>query len=372
MRRSVQAGLLSVLIVGLSAGPDPVRAQTQQPAGPAGPAAKIPAGRVQPIPGASDVLATVTADNVAEKVSKGELINFLSRYPIPATENRDQVYRDAVDSLVNTKLLTIFLNRQKIAIPAGKVEEEMARLEQQLKADNQDLATALLENNIGMDDLKKELENRIRWSEYVKAKGTEAELRRYVAANRDLFSGTQVRASHILLKVDPDAPAGEKEKIKQKLLTIKSQIDASKVTFAEAANKYSEDPANAGGAGGDLDFFTLSSGFIPEFTDVAFKLKKGSISDPIETPYGYHLIQVTDRKEGRPVDFEQNKPYILNVYAGELQKNLLTEERKRAKIDVKPMPKDLFPPAQAAQTPTTPAARPAAPKAAAPATKPAG
>ena len=97
------------------------------------------------------------------------------------------------------------------------------------------------------------------------------------------------------------------------------------MSFAEAANKYSEDPANAGGAGGDLDYFTLSSGFIPEFTDVAFKLKKGSISDPVETPYGYHLIQVTDRKEGRPVDFEQNKPYILNVYAGELQKNLLTE-----------------------------------------------
>ena len=365
MRRSVQAGLLSVLMVGLSAGPDRVHAQTQQPAAPAGPVSRTPAGRAQPIPGASDVLATVTDDNVTEKVTKGELVNFLSRYPIPASENRDQVYHDAVDSLVNTKLLTIFLNRQKIAVPAAKVDAEMARLEQQLKEGNQDLATALLENNIGIDDLKKELENRIRWSEYVTAKGTDAELRRYVSANRDLFSGTQVRASHILLKVEPEAPAAEKEKVKQKLLGIKSQIDANKVSFAEAANKYSEDPANSGGAGGDLDFFTLSSGFIPEFTDVAFKLKKGSISDPVETPYGLHLIQVTDRKEGRPVDFEQNKPYILNVYAGELQKNLLTEERKRAKIDVKPMPKDLFPPTPVA--PATPAAKPAAP-----ATKPAG
>ena len=61
---------------------------------------------MQPIPGASDVLATVTEDNVTDKVTKGELVNFLSRYPIPANENREQVYRDAVDSLVNTKLLT--------------------------------------------------------------------------------------------------------------------------------------------------------------------------------------------------------------------------------------------------------------------------
>jgi parvulin-like peptidyl-prolyl isomerase len=364
MRRRAQAGLLSVLILGLSVGTGPVRAQTQ-PARPAGPAARPPAGRAAAIPGANEIVATVSEDNVTEKITKGDLFDFLSRYPIPSTENREQVYRDAVDSLVNTKLLTMFLNRRKIAVAPGKIDEEVARLDQQLKSEGQDLATALLENNKDMDYIRKQMEDRIRWSQYVKAKATDAELRRYVAANRDLFSGTQVRASHILLKVDPDAPAAEKEKVKQKLLGIKSQIDANKVTFAEAANKYSEDPANAGGAGGDLDYFTLSSGFIPEFTDVAFKLKKGSISEPIETPYGYHLIQLTDRKEGRPVDFEQNKPYIINVYAGELQKNLLTEERKRAKIDVKPMPKDLFPAA-----PVAGPAAPATTKGAAPATKP--
>ncbi len=311
------------------------------------------------------MLATVVDENAKQQVTKGEVINFLSRYPIPANENREQVYHDAVDSLVNSKLLTIFLNRQKITVPPTKVDEELARLEQQLKADGRDLATALLEDNTSVDTVRKELENRIRWIEYVKSKATVAELKRYVTANRDLFYGTQVRASHILLKVDPDAPAAEKEKIKQKLLTIKGQIDANTVTFAQAANKYSEDPANSGGAGGDLDYFTLSSGFIPEFTDVAFRLKKGSVSEPVETPYGYHLIQVTDRKEGRPVDFEQNKLYITNAYAGELQKNLLTEERKRAKIEVKPLPKDLFPPSAA----TAPAA-PGTAKEAVPATKP--
>jgi parvulin-like peptidyl-prolyl isomerase len=269
------------------------------------------------------------------------------------------VYRDAVDSLINTKLLTIFLNRQKITVPPAKIDEELARLEQQLKADGRDLAPALLEDNTALDTVRKELENRIRWSDYVKSKATDAELKRYVSANRDLFYGTQVRASHILLKVDPEAPAVEKEKIKLKLQAIKGQIDANTVTFAQAANKYSEDPANSGGAGGDLDYFTLSSGFIPEFTDVAFKLKKGSVSEPFETPYGYHLIQVTDRKEGRPVDFEQNKPYILNAYAGELQKNLLTAERKRAKIEIKPLPKDLFPSAAPAAPATTKGAGPA-------------
>ncbi|QEH33338.1 Foldase protein PrsA 1 precursor [Aquisphaera giovannonii] len=359
MGRSVQAGLLSIFILGAVAGaPTPTFAQAQPPAAPAGPQASTP--RAQ-IPGYNDVVATVSEGNVSDKVTKGEVITFLSRYPIPAAEDRDQLYRNVVDSLVNTKLLTMFLNRQKIAVDRAKVDEEISRVESSLKQDKQDLETALKENNIDLKDMRAELENRIRWSEYVKAKATDAELQRYLNDNKDLFSGTQVRASHILLRVDPDAPSADKEKVKQKLLGIKAQLDANKMSFAEAANKYSEDPANAGTAGGDLDYITLRSGFITEFTDVAFRLKKGSISGPVETPYGFHLIQVTDRKEGKLPDFEQIKPAVVQYYAGDLQKNIVTEERKQAKIDVKPMPKDLFPAAPAAPA-GTPAAGAATPK----------
>lgn len=191
-------------------------------------------------------------------------------------------------------------------------------------------------------------------------------MRRFYADHRDLFSGTQIRASHILLKCDPDTSEAEKEKIRQKLAGIKSDIEQRKMTFAEAANKYSEDPANAGGAGGDLDYFSLTSGYIEEFTDVAFKLKKGVISDVVETPFGFHLIQVTDRKEGKPVDFDQNKAAIVQAFAAELQKNVVSAERKTAKFDIKPIPKDLFPPepaaadadAGAAKAPTADAAKP--------------
>lgn len=116
----------------------------------------------------------------------------------------------------------------------------------------------------------------------------------------------------------------------------------SKITFAAAANKYSQDPANAGGAGGDLDYFTLDSGFVEEFANAAFKLKKGEVSEPIETPFGMHLIQVTDRKEGRLPDFEKVKPYLAQQFSMDLEKKIITEERKTAKVEVQPLPKDLF------------------------------
>jgi peptidyl-prolyl cis-trans isomerase C len=330
----------------------PTAPATPPPIGGAVPNTVPAAGRAPMIPGFNDVVASITLGNQTDKVTKGELINLLSRYPI-AEQDHETIYRDGIDNLVNTKLLMLYLARQQVPVTPEKVDEEIERLKQQLKAEGQDLATALLQSGTSMDVVRKQIEDRMRWQEFLRSKATDATLRKYVADNRDMFRGTQIRASHILLKTEPDASAADKEKVKQKLAGIKKEIENG-LAFTAAANKYSEDPANAGGAGGDLDYFSLNSGLIEEFTDVAFKLKKGMISDPVETPFGYHLIQVTDRKEGKDPDFEQNKPYIINQYAMELQKEVVNAEKKTAKVDIKPMPKDLFPP-EAPSAPAVPA-----------------
>lgn len=347
MRGTVQAGLLFLAILGLGVVTANAQTQTEKAQTPA-PGGLAP-GLTRPgIPGANEVVATVTNGNQTDKVTKGEIITFLSHYPAPRPEDRETVFNETLESLLNTKLLMQFLARQNINVAQEQIDAEIERLKERLKQEGQDLATALLQSNVSMNDIRKEFEQRVRWSEYVKSKATEAALRRFYADHRDLFSGTQIRASHILLKCDPDTSEAEKEKTRQKLAGIKSEIEQRKLTFAEAANKYSEDPANAGGAGGDLDYFSLNSGFIEEFTDVAFKLKKGVISDIVETPFGFHLIQVTDRKEGKPVDFDQNKAAIIQAFAADLQKNVVNAERKTAKFDIKPIPKDLFPPDQGA------------------------
>jgi peptidyl-prolyl cis-trans isomerase C len=370
MPKSFRFLWLTVLAIGLTTVTG-VRAQA--PGAPAGaqvtPGANPTGGEgaIRPpgIPGFNDVVATVTDGNQTDKVTKGELIQYLRNYPLP-DDTHDAIYRQGIDNVVNTKLLALFLARQKLSIPAGKVDEEIERLEQRLKSEGQNLASALLQSNTSMDDVRKQLEVRIRWQEFLKLKATDAMLRKYVADNRDLFRGTQIRASHILLMVKPDASEAEKAKAKQKLAGIKKEIEAGTLSFAAAANKYSEDPANSGGAGGDLDYFSLNTGLIEEFTDVAFKLKKGIVSEPVETPFGFHLIQVTDRKEGKDPDFEQNKTYIYQAYAADLQKEVVTAEKKTAKVDIKPMPKDLFPPeAPAGGTDATAkakAAEPVAPK----------
>lgn len=362
MRATVRPGLLAMMALGVLTASPCTRAQAVRPAA-APPAAKGVAP-ARPAANLDQVLATVNG----EKVTRREFIDFLSRYEIdPGGINQTQLYNDAINSLINTKLVTQYLARQNIKVPEERVQQEVDQLDKQLKADGASLAQKLVENNRSMADLRTEIANRIRFVEYVKLRGTDAELKKFAESHKDLLSGTQIRVSHIFLKTDPQTSAAEKEKIRQKLLAVKREIDGKKISFAEAANKFSEDPANRTSEdpaksefhGGDIGFFRIQDGLVEEFSKAAFALKPGQISDPIETHYGFHVIVVTDRREQPKIDFEQNKVQIMNAYGAELQKDVLMAQRQAAKIDIKPMPADLFP----AMPPTTgaPAAKIASP-----------
>jgi peptidyl-prolyl cis-trans isomerase C len=90
----------------------------------------------------------------------------------------------------------------------------------------------------------------------------------------------QVRASHILVKKESEA--------KKILEDLKKGSN-----FAELAKNHSECPSRK--RGGDLGWFGRGK-MVPEFEKAAFSLKKGDISDPVKTQFGYHIIRVTDTK----------------------------------------------------------------------------
>jgi parvulin-like peptidyl-prolyl isomerase len=365
MRLSIRSGLFLVgVVAGMVAIPGLVSAQAPATKGAAAAAPK--AAAAEPAPPArpanfDEVLATVNGD----KITRGDLVKFLSRYPVPPVDHQ-MIYRDAIDTLINTRLIGQFLARQQIAVTPEKLNEALAQFERGIKASGRDLNTALREENQTIEEVRRELTDRLRWIEFVTIKATDAELKRWAASHKDLLTGTQVKASHIYLEVPDNATPAEKEKIREKLVALKKDIDDKKISFAEAANKNSQDPANAEGAGGDIGYFDLSSGIVEEFATAAMAMKPGEISGPVETSHGFHLILVTERSEGKPVDFEQQRTAILQFYAAELQKQILTAERKRAEdshaIDIKPMPADLFPPETAPATSTPDAAKGAAPK----------
>jgi peptidyl-prolyl cis-trans isomerase C len=125
---------------------------------------------------------------------------------------------------------------------------------------------------------------------------TDEQVRAYYDQNPSLYSTTQIRASHILVK--------DEETAKQ----ILAELRAHPEKFADLAKAKSTDTTSAQ-RGGDLGMFGQGR-MVPEFERVAFALKPGEISDIVKTQYGYHIITVAERKEGEAKPFEQVKEQI--------------------------------------------------------------
>lgn len=135
----------------------------------------------------------------------------------------------------------------------------------------------------------------------------EADLKTYYDQNIARLSGNQERrASHILINALKSAPAAEKEAAKARAQELLAQVRKAPDSFADVAKKNSQDAGSAS-AGGDLDFFARGA-MVKPFEDAAFAMKKGDISEVVESDFGYHIIKLTDIKEPKQKSFEELRP----------------------------------------------------------------
>jgi peptidyl-prolyl cis-trans isomerase D len=132
----------------------------------------------------------------------------------------------------------------------------------------------------------------------------EDDLRTYYKENVGRLAGKEERrASHILVNATKDAAASDREKAKARAEELLAEVRKTPASFAEVARKSSQDPGSAP-SGGDLGFFGHGA-MVKPFEDAVFALKKGEISDVVETDFGYHVIMLTDIKTPRQPSFEE-------------------------------------------------------------------
>lgn len=137
----------------------------------------------------------------------------------------------------------------------------------------------------------------------------EDELRKYYTENKARYEQpAERRARHILVKAEASAPADVKAKAKAKAEALLAEVRKAPATFADVARKNSDDPGSAKN-GGDLDWFARGQ-MVKPFEDAAFQMKKGDISNVVQSDFGYHIIMLDDVRGGDIRTFESARGEI--------------------------------------------------------------
>jgi peptidyl-prolyl cis-trans isomerase C len=133
---------------------------------------------------------------------------------------------------------------------------------------------------------------------------SEKESRAHYDSNLESFKKPeQVRASHILIKVDPGADEAKKAEARTKIESLQAKLKNGE-DFGALAKEYSEGPSAP--KGGDLGFFGRGQ-MVKPFEETAFTMKPGQVSGIVETRFGYHLIMVTERTPESTLSYEEVK-----------------------------------------------------------------
>lgn len=137
-------------------------------------------------------------------------------------------------------------------------------------------------------------------------------VRDYYQAHQDTFTADE-QAELYFVSIPKEATKQDERLFREELLEIKKRIENTDATFAEEAEIESDDPGSAA-SGGELGWFPKGT-MVPEFEEVAFALEQGVISDPVRTPFGYHIIAVDDTRETDDGTLEIKARHILRKVA---------------------------------------------------------
>ena len=147
---------------------------------------------------------------------------------------------------------------------------------------------------------------------------TDEEVKKYYDDNMDKFQkGESVNASHILVESE------------DKAAEIMGMISNGDISFEDAAREYSSCPSKENG--GNLGEFTRGQ-MVPEFDEAVFSMEVGSISAPVKTQFGYHLIKLVSKSEASTYDFEEIKGQLTDMVNQEKKQEAFQSKINQLKI----------------------------------------
>ncbi|MGM0751700.1 MAG: peptidylprolyl isomerase [Bacillota bacterium] len=212
----------------------------------------------------------------------------------------DQYGDAALDTLIAEKIVELESDKKEITVKDSEIDEELESIKASYGGEEA-FNEALASSGTSLDSVKENIQSFLLTEKLLKDRVSisDDQIKEYFEANKDSFAqNEQVEASHILV---------EDEKTAQE---VKTKLDDGG-DFAELAKEYSTDTSNVE-SGGELGYFAKGE-MVTEFDDKAFAMKKGEISEPVKTEFGYHIIKVTDKKEAKEAVLDDHKEEIKDI-----------------------------------------------------------
>lgn len=271
----------------------------------------------------NSVAVTVNGINITEgevdKLIEMQLAGSPKQSPEIVRQYKKMLRPEALNALIVGHLLDEKVKEANIVVTDEEATDQLKKIAaaQKPAVSLDDFKKKLEEYGQNFDEVKGQIRKGLSYQKLIEAQPggkitvTEQDANSFYTENKKLFeTPEQVRASHILIRPDPNAadPNQAKAKAMEKIKGLLEQVKAG-ADFAKLATENSACPSAA--RGGDLDFF--GRGYMePSFEKTAFATDVNQISDIVESSYGYHIIKVTDRKPASVIPFEEVKDQIIN------------------------------------------------------------
>lgn len=260
-----------------------------------------------------DKVAVVNGVTISKETYDREL-NFFVRWAAPGGKKipdvqMAQMKNDVLESLIDRELLYQESQKKGIQVKSEAVSDQLQKIQQRYPS-KEEFNKLLSNMGLTESDVQMQIARGMAIQELIdkevteKIKVSDEETRSFYDKNPQLFQQPeQVKASHILIKVEADAPDDQKAEARKKIEAVQQKVQKGE-DFAALAKTYSEGPS--GPRGGDLGYFKRGQ-MVKPFEEAAFSLKTNETSEIVETRFGYHLIKVNDKKPAKKMTYAEVK-----------------------------------------------------------------
>jgi peptidyl-prolyl cis-trans isomerase C len=300
-----------------------------------------PAAKPMP-PQIPDVLARVNG----EKIERWEFDNSVKRVearaggPVPP-DKRDEVLRGVLDQLVAYHLLAQESHARKLVVADAEVDARLADIRKNFPTEEA-FKQGIAAQGLTLDQLKAQAKTSLEVAKVIetevnsKVAVQDPEVKAFYDQNMERFKqGDTVHAAHILIGLPQGATPEQKAEAKTRATAVLKTVRAGG-DFATLARANSSDQGSAQN-GGDLGFFPKGQ-MTPAFEEAAFKLKPGTVSALVETPFGFHIIKVMERRPPRTAPFAevsgQIKDFLTQGQREQKLEKFVEEVKAKGKIEI--------------------------------------